>query len=279
MKRIFKSVLCIMVLCLEGCRLFSLPPQKPFYSPRQIDDLISSDTAVPHGAQFENQGLGCSTFLLRESDNKHIFFFTRNGKSLGEYREETLSDGKFLQIEEMYLTKNARSTDFLKGKRELPFIRKATTLHRDNNIWVGSTIHWALLLRARNGTLMKYLKQDVEEISKSSIRIVVPSKLMAKDKEYYLAAYRQNPSDFDKAFYRITERNGLQLQWAKVINGECEMKIECSAQRPELLFELHERIPNLPHDATPFMVRTKSILSMKLSSGVTQEETINFEQN
>ncbi|HDY65054.1 MAG TPA: hypothetical protein ENH84_02320 [Phycisphaerae bacterium] len=283
MKTTTLLLLCILVL---GCTSPDVPTtpsfstQQPFYSPRQIDDLISSGTAVPHGAQFENQGIGCNTFLWRKSDDIHVFFFTRDGESLGEYREEILSNGRFLRIEEMYLTSTARNTDFLKAAEELPFVRKLTTLHRDGDTWMGSTIHWALLLRERDGTVTKHLKQEIERTSKASVTIIVPANVMTKDKEYYLAAYKQNITDFDKAFYRrISEEKGLQLQWGKVVNGECGMGIEWPTQHPELLFELHERIPNPPNDATPFLVRTKSILSMKRTSGYTQGETIQFESN
>ena len=77
--------------------------EKDFYSPDQIRELISSGNAKPHGAQFANQGLGCKTFLWQKSDDKHIFFFTRNGNTWGEYRDETLDKGRFLRIDEMYL--------------------------------------------------------------------------------------------------------------------------------------------------------------------------------
>lgn len=278
MKRKLSLVLCVAVVCLANCRSSSASSQEAFYSPKQMHDLISTGVAQPHGAQFENQGVGCRTFLWRQSDDRHVFFFTRDGKSLGEYREEILSNGRFLRIEEMYLTSTARNTGFLKAAEELPFVRKVTTFHRDGDTWVGSTIQWALLLRQRNGTVTKYLKREIERTSKASVTIIVPANVMAKGKEYYLAVYKQNLTEFDKTFYRrIDDKKGLQLQWGKIVNGECEMRLEWPTQRPEVLFELHDRIPNPPNDATPFLVRTKDILSMKRTSAITQGETINFE--
>jgi len=280
MKRTFSLVLCVVVVCLAGCRSSSISPRETFYYQKQINDLISSGVAQPHGAQFGNQGLGCNTFLWRKSDDRHVFFFTRDGKSLAEYRDEMLSNGKLLRIEEMYLTSAARNAGFLKTAEELPFIRKVTTLHRDGDTWVGSTIRWSLLLRKRDDAVTKCLKEEIERTSRASVTIVVPADVMAKDKEYYLAAYKHNITEFDKAFSRrVAENKDLQLQWGKVVNGECEMRIEWTTQRPELLFELHERIPNPPNDATLFLVRTKSILSMNRTSGISQGETIHLVPN
>jgi hypothetical protein len=271
-----------MGLCLSGCRSYSFSSQIHFNDPKQIKKLISTGAAKPHGASFANQGLGCTSFLWRKSNDRDVFFFTRDENSYGEYRDELLSNGKILRIEEMYLDSKARNADFLKVTEQLPFVCKVTTLHRDNNAWYGSTIRWSLLLRERDGALVKILKNATETTIKAAFTTVVCSTILAEDKEYYLAIYKYNVSEFDKAFNNfdyIAEGKGLPLWYGKVVNGECKVQAECPAMSTEFLFELCQRIPNDPRDAMPFAMRTKVISSMKLTTAITQDMVIDFKPN
>jgi hypothetical protein len=264
-----------IALLWSGCRVSHLSAQESFYSPKQIHDLISSGVAQPHGAQSENRDLGCQTFLWEKSNDRHIFFFTRDGRALGEYRDEMLVKGEFLRIDELYLNSTARNS---KVMEKLPFVRRLTTLHWDDDTWVGSTIEWTLLLRKPDGTVAEYLKHGGENTSKATVTVHLPTDLMAKDKKHYLALYKRNVSEFDKAFYHhIDEGKGLRLWWSEVVNGECEIRTEWPTQSPDFLFDLHERIPNPPSDAIPSSVRTKIIASMKRTSGINRGEVINFE--
>jgi len=142
---------------------------------------------------------------------------------------------------------------------------------------VGSRVQWTLLLRDSDGKVTTEMKEANETFAKATATVVIPPEQMSRDREYYLAIYKRIPSEFDKAFYNcIEEGKGLPLWRGRVVEGQCEVRAEWPVRDPDLLFVLLERIPNLPVDATPMMVRTRSIATLRRVSTITQTEIIRF---
>ncbi len=252
----------------------SRPAEDVLYSPAQIEGLISSGAAQPHGAQFENKSLGCRTFLWRQSDAHRVFFFSRDGKVFGEYRDETLENGRFVRTDEVFLATEVRHK---MAKGSVPFVRRLTTFQWDKKTWVGSAVQWTLLLREPDGTVTKHVKEGAESFVKGTVRVVVPAVLMKKERQYFLNVYKQIPSEFDKAFYdRIEEGKGLPLGAGPVTGNQCEIRADWPTDDPDFLFVLNERIPNPSRDANPSMIRTKGIASMRRTSPVNDGQIINF---
>ena len=229
---------------------------------------------MPHGAQFENQGMGCKTYFWPKSKDTHVFFFTRDDEPLGEYRAETLSSGRFLIIEEMYLTRSSFLSEY---PNDLSFIRKTATLDWDGSLWVGSTIHWEHIVRSRDGSIIKRLNDSVVKTSRAAVTIIVPAEMMENNKEYYISAYAIPVSIYEAEFCLGVEKGkGRRLKWNKVVDGKSNMHLELPVSYPMLLLELHEKIPSPPHDAIPMFARTKIISSMTHEAGLYEGETITF---
>ena len=119
---------------------------EPSYTPAAIDKLISSGSARKNGAGCAtHQGLGCETFLWKESDRHYLYLFRRNGVSYGEFRDEILLDERFLSITEQHLVADSGEKDFLLKSKVLRFVRKHEQLIWKDEVCVGSTgIPWTV---------------------------------------------------------------------------------------------------------------------------------------
>lgn len=291
-----KFLLFAMLLCAASGRLHATPQHESNLTPQEIENLIASNAALPHGAQFENQGPGVATFLFKKSADRHIFLFTRGGKSIGEYRDEILDGGKILRIDEMYLANDARKNTAIGLEKELPFVRKTTVLKWVDAKWVGSDIRWESVLRRQNGEISKRLRHGKDHTSVATMEIIVPATLRTEGKEYYVEVYQKKPSEFDQAFSRqVVDGKGKSLRLGtavdgnEVIDGKSKIRVEWSARHPELLIELQERIPSpypspscLPHCAlssSAFEVITKAVASMQLDAASLLGGKVVFESN
>jgi hypothetical protein len=279
-KKFVLKLLMVVFFSMSGIIMASTFVGEPPPTPAEIDDLITSGIAIPTRVQFENQGMGCSTFIWKKSEGDCRFYFTRDGKSFGEFRHDILLDGRYVWTRELFIAKSARNIDFLKDAKEIPFVYKLKQFRWKEGFWFESIIKWGLEIRARDGTVLKYLDKAEEKTSRVNITIVVPPDMINKDKEYYIIVYKHNVTKFEKAYYnsKITEGKGLWIQRKKVEDGKCEMTFEWTRESPELLYELHERF-YIPEDATPFFIRTKCIASMIRPTGTSQGEVITFEPN
>lgn len=227
---------------------------------------MKSGAAKWHGAQFANQGLGCLTYLWPESPDHHVFFFARDGVFYGEYRDEHLKAGRFLEVTEHYLTKDTRSLEGsvrLDERLELPFVRKTTTLLWENDVWVASTVTWQFLTCSRDGMVMRSEPPEVIKTVRREVTLVVPERQFTKPVEYYAQALRPETSPYEEAFGAgLTRQDEFSFGMQKLADGRCTFRLEWPESRPAIVFELHERVPNPPRDANPEMVRTVKVASM-----------------
>jgi len=233
--------------------------------------------AVWTGVQFDNQGPDCRTFIWKKSEDRNVFFFTRNDISFGEYREDTLHENRYIRTEEMYLDSRARNS---RSAGPLPFVCRQTALKWEKGVWVASMADWTLLLRNPDGSVAQYLGHRMENTVKGTMTITIPAELMPKDAEYFIAFYRRDVSDYERAFYNtIEEGKGLHVAGGPVVEGRCELRMEWPELSRDFLVELRVKIPNPPHDAMPFLTRTRCVATMLHTVPIAPDAVIPFVPN
>jgi hypothetical protein len=236
-------------------------PAEPMYTPGQIDARIQAGSAKEHGAQFANQGLGCRTYLWKESADHHVFFFRRDGVTYGEFRDEVLAEGRFLSIYERYLVADAREPGTLAKAKELRFVCKETLIVWKNNVYVESKVRWSFLTTDRSGSILQRGETSEKRMIRGVVSVVVPDKLTPDGETFFVNLKRSNLTPHERAFGDVRpvfEHFGLS-------NRRCSLWAEWPEDDPELIVILSKKLPNPPGDANPFFVRTKETASMKIN--------------
>ncbi len=233
---------------------------KPQYTPSQIEKAIEAQSAIEHGAQFANQGLGCRTYLWKKSADHHVFFFRRDGVAYGEFRDERLSNGRFISIFEQYLVADSRKPEVLSKAKELRFVCKKTKLVWEDKVWLGSLVHWSFLTTDLNGKILKRDATAKKRMIRGVVSVVVPDHLIPDGETFFVGLRRKTLTPHETAYGTVNsvfEHFGLT-------NGRCSIWAEWPEDDPEFVVELSQKLPNPPNDATPFIVRTKEIASMSI---------------
>jgi hypothetical protein len=248
------------------------------YAPTRIQELVQSGEAASHGAQFaaSRGALNCRTFLWKKSPDHHVFFFLRNGKSYGEFRDEVLSEGRFLRIIENYLVSGARDVWQLVTVKERPVVRREEKLLWKDGKWDGSDLKWSFMWCGGQGHILRAEPALTERILRRSIVLQVNPRLTSKNAEYYVKAFRPETTHYERAFGDKIFGEHYLLSESKLSDGRCTLRVEWPESRPQLVFELHERIPNPPLDAT-MLVHTKSVGSMMVKADLISGEKLHFE--
>lgn len=247
-------------------------PAEPSYIPAQIDARIQAGSAKEHGAQFANQGLGCRTYLWKESADHYVFFFRRDGMTYGEFRDEVLAAGRFLTIYERYLVADARESGALPKAKDLRFVCKETSLVRKNNVFVESKVRWSFLTTDRSGNTLQRGETTERRMIRGVVSVIVPDELTPEADTFFVNLKRRNLTAHEKAFGDVRpvfESFGLS-------NRRCSLWAEWPEDDPELLVILSKKLPNPPNDATPLFVRTEEIASMKINLNPPQNVPIVF---
>ena len=234
---------------------------EPTFTPAQIDAYIQAGSAKSHGAAFANQGVGCRTYLWKESADHHVFFFRRDGVTYGEFRDEVLADGRFLSIFERYLVVDARKPEILPKAQELRFVCKETILVRKNNVWVESKVRWSLLTTNQSGTTLKRGETVEKRMIRGVVSVVVPDELTPTGETFFVDLKRNNLTPHEKAFGNVRpvfEHFGLS-------NRRCSLWAKWPEDDPQMSVILRKKLPNPLHDAAPFLVRTEEVASMTIN--------------
>jgi hypothetical protein len=233
---------------------------EPTYAPAQIDDLIQAGSAKEHGAQFANQGVGCRTYLWKESADHHIFFFRRDGVTYGEFRDEVLADGRFISIFERYLAADSRKPETLPEAHELRFVCKETIPVWKNNVYVESKVRWLFLTTDLSGNSLKRGEITEKRMIRGVVSVVVPDELTPNGETFFVNLKRSNPTPHESAFGAFDP----VFEYFGLSNRRCSLWAEWPEDDPEIIVVLSKKLPNPPLDATPFSVRTKDVASMKI---------------
>lgn len=271
------------------------------FTPQRIEQIIQTEKLPRHGACFAvSQGaLNCASYLWAESDTRHVFFFLRDGKSYGEFRVESLSDGRFLSIVENYLVGDARTLSQEKIGTEHPCVRREETMEWKDGTWIGSKIRWSFLWCSANGEVKRREPAVVENMTRTILQLEVPASLMPKNLQYYVNLYRTKTTAFERAFYvlqegkpyfldhalaldRATPLIGVQsLKRGPVLREAVDTIVPLRAlwidSHPELCIEFYERIPAPPLDALPSVVRLKLLDVMKINASLLKGDKLRFE--
>ncbi len=234
---------------------------EPTYTPAQIDACFQAGSAKEHGAQFANQGLGCRTYLWKESAEHHVFFFRRDGVTYGEFRDEVLADGRFLSIYERYLVVDARETGILPMTRELRFVCKETIPVWKNNVFVESKVRWSFLTTDRSGNTLQRGETTAKRMIRGVLSVVVPDELTPEGDTFFVNLKRRNLTPHERAFGDVRP----VFEYFGLSNRRCSLWAEWSEDDPELIIVLSKRFSNPSNDATPDAVRTKEIASMRIN--------------
>jgi hypothetical protein len=255
---------------------FARADEQLAFTPYRISEIVDCGDAPRLGAVFAPSSVGSWSHLWRDSDKHHVFFIYRLGRSFGEYREEWLSEGRFIEITENYLITKARESDFLENADEYPFVcrkerfdwRKAG---KDNTlVCTGSTVQWSFLWCDGSGNINKRGQSQEQKLVRQPITVHVAKAQLAKNKEYSIHYHRKVLTDYEQAF-GTDNRSSVRL-----VNGECSFSTIWPPKEPKLVIELHERVPNPPNDATPFAIRTKAVATMTVDLNTVTDGAIAF---
>jgi hypothetical protein len=224
---------------------------------QQIMGLVKSGAARPHGAQFDNQGRGCRTYLWEDSPQHRVYFFARDGVFYGEFRDEQLDNGRSLMITEHYLEAGVRSPDVLAepDRREWPFVRRSREPLWEDETLVGSNVTWQSVIHGPDGAVLRADPPHTVKMVQRDVTLSVPAEKRPKDVEYYVKAFRPVRTDYERAIGSHFQR------MEKLVDGRCTFWLEWPEADPRLTFELHERTPPNPLDAT-IGVRTEKVAVM-----------------
>jgi len=236
---------------------------EPSYTPSQIDELILAGSAKEHGAHFANQGLGCKSFLWKESVDRHIFVFRRDGVSYGEFRDEVLLDGRFMSIIERYLVADLRKPAILSKARVLRFVCKETIPVWKDKVFIESKVRWSFLTTDLNGNILKRDATTKKRMIRGVVNVVVPDYLTPDGQTFFLGLKRKNLTPHESAFGAVNpvfEHFGL-------VNRRSSIWAEWPDDDAEFRVVLSKKAPNPPQDATPFVVRTERVATMTINLG------------
>ena len=190
----------LLSLC---CMLFPLAvvhSSEPKYTVQQINGLIEAGKAKRSGACFANQGLGCQSYLWKESNNHHVFFFLRDGTCYGEYRDEVLSGSRFLSTAERYLVNDSRKSEFLANTKVLPFVCKSNSRIWKDDACIESRIRWTFVSTDLKGKEVERGATVEQGIRHGVISIIVPSHLASNDDEFLIGLTRESLTEHETAF-------------------------------------------------------------------------------
>jgi len=235
---------------------------EPVYTPEQVDVLIQAGCAKEHGAQFANQGLGCKTYLWKDSADHHVFFFRRDGVAYGEFRDEVLEDGRFLSIYEQYLVDDGRRPEVLAKATELRFVCKETLPVWRSNVVVESKVRWSFLTTDRNGKTLRRDETKVKRMIRGVVSVIVPDAVPPEGDEFSLNLKRSSLTPHEASFGR--EETGSE--WFGPSKRRCSIWAQWPEDDPELILILSKHVPIPPDDSSlrfsPF--RNEEIASMKI---------------
>lgn len=259
MNRPMKTILPIIVLAFMAEMAQS---EEPSYTLAQIDSRIRDGSATERLARFANQGLGCTSYLWKESADHRVFFFRQDGVNYGEFRDE-VSGPQGLSVHEQYLTASARNPETLTKAETLRFVIKQSSFVRKNNVCLEANIRWSFLTTDRSGNVIQREKATEKRMIRGVVSIVVPPELRPAGETFFVNVKRSHLTPHEREFgYEIPvfEHFGLS-------GGRCSIWTEWPEDDPQLTVILSKKLPNPPAnlDANPDEVRTKDVATMKIS--------------
>ena len=220
---------------------------KADYSSAKIAELIEAGKAKRHGAQFANQGLGCETFLWQESKEHHVFFFMRNGRSYGEYREEFLKEGRFVTITENFLIADLRDTEKLEKTKNLKYIRRHETLERLQDVWVASDIEWSFMSTGSNGELIRNGDSRSQSIVRGVVSVVFPDNTTPDGKLFDVRLDRVDLIPEEVAYGDVDSN----IEIFGITNRRCSIWAKWPQDNPKLAIILFEKVKTARMDTWP----------------------------
>jgi hypothetical protein len=234
---------------------------EPVYTPAQIEEWIQAGRSKQHGAQFANQGHGSRTYLWKDSNDHHVFFFRRDGVAYGEFRDEVLANGRFISIYEQYLVVEARDSEILSRANELRFVCKETMPVWKNNVFVESNVRWSFVTTDRLGNILQRGETREKRMIRGVVSIVVPDELTPIEETFFVNLKRRNLTEYEQSFGDVRP----VFQHFGLTNRRCSLWAEWPEDDPEFTVILSKKVPNPPNDATPSMVRKEEVASMRIS--------------
>jgi len=250
----------IAVYFLIAC-LHSAAGSQPDYTQSHITNLIDDGKATQHGAQFANQGMGCTTYLWKDSDDHHVFFFLRNGSSYGEYREECLSHGRILKIREKFLVADLRSSEALKNAGEFRFVQRDEEYHWNHNVWVGSKVSRLFITTHPDWTEAQNSEEYVQYLVRGVVSVVFPEKVIPRQKRFQVRLERTTLSNYEKMYGGV----GTIVEKVQSPNKEYSIWATWPESDPQLTIILEELMTKDPMDSWPLPYRSKEVARMVVS--------------
>ena len=234
---------------------------KADYSPAKIAELIEAGKAKRHGAQFSNQGLGCETFLWQESKEHHVFFFMRNGRSYGEYREEFLKEGRFLTIEELFLIADLRVPGELQNKTDLKYVRSHEKLEWHHHVCVASTIEWSFMATGNNSELIQIGDSKSQRIVRGVVSVIFPDIVTPDGKLFDVRLDRANLIPEEVAYGDVNS----MIECFGISNRRCSIWAKWPEDNAELTIILNEKVKPEPMDSWPLPYRLREVARMSIN--------------
>lgn len=229
----------LLSLCYMLVSLTVVHSSEPTYTVQQINGLIEEGKAKRSGACFANQGLGCQSYLWKESDGHSVFFFLRDGTCYGEYRDQVLAGSRFLSTTERYLVCDARNAGFLANTKELSFVCKET-----ENVWkddacIEKEVRWMFVSTDLKGNEVERGPTVVQRIRHRVINVLVPGRVAPQSEEFFIEVTRKNLTSHEIAFGRslpVVEHFGLT-------NGRCSIWVLAPDDDAKFSVVLSKKLP------------------------------------
>lgn len=234
---------------------------KADYSSAKISELIEAGKAKRNGAQFANQGLGCETFLWQESKEHHVFFFMRNGRSYGEYREEFLKEGRFLTIKELFLIADLRDPDELQNKTNLKYVRRLEKLEWLHDVCVASTIEWSFMETGNNNKMIQIGDSKSQRIVRGVVSVIFPDVITPDGKLFDVGLDRAKLIPEEVAYGDVD----AMIESFGISNRRCSIWAKWPEDNAKLTIILNEKVKPEPMDSWPFPYRLREVARMSIS--------------
>jgi len=264
----FEKMKKIALYCFIAC-MHSVAGSQPDYSPSQITNLINDGKATQNGAQFSNQGIGCETFLRKDSDDHFVFFFLRDGTSYGEYRDEFLSHGRIQTIREKFLVADLRSSEALKKATEFSFVQRDEEYHWNHDVVVGSKVTWLFITTHPDGTDEQKHDEYVQYLVRGVVSVVFPEQVMPLEKKFQVRLERTTLSNYEKMYGGVEQMMyggvGTVIDVLHSQNNRYSIWATWPESDPQLAIILDELVPRDPRDSWPFPYRSKEVARMPIS--------------